>query len=114
MDKITIQDLEVSFRIGVPDRERAHPQRLLITIEMDADVSAAAATDVLGNTIDYFAVAQRIRQFGRRRRWRLIERLAADLAGLILTEFKPAAVTVEVKKFALPEAAWVSVSVSRP
>ena len=32
MNKIIINDLEVSYRVGVPDAERAQPQRLLITV----------------------------------------------------------------------------------
>jgi dihydroneopterin aldolase len=39
----------------------------------------------------------------------LIEKLAADLADMILREFKPKTVTVEVKKFVIPEARHVSV-----
>jgi dihydroneopterin aldolase len=36
-DQITIEDLEVLFHVGVPDEERAEPQRLLITIGMTHD-----------------------------------------------------------------------------
>ncbi len=42
MSQISIVDLEVFYRVGVPDAERAHPQRLLLTVEMDFDFSAAA------------------------------------------------------------------------
>ena len=31
MSKITIVDLEVFYRVGVTDEERAKPQRLLVT-----------------------------------------------------------------------------------
>ena len=34
MDKIIIKELEVYFHIGVPETERANPQRLLITVAM--------------------------------------------------------------------------------
>ncbi len=37
-DQITIKDLEVRFHVGVPDDERAKPQKLLITIEMTHDL----------------------------------------------------------------------------
>jgi dihydroneopterin aldolase len=43
--KISIVDLEVFYRVGVPDAERAQPQRLLLTVEMEFDFSAAAKTD---------------------------------------------------------------------
>jgi FolB domain-containing protein len=112
-DTITLADLEVFYRVGVPDEERAKPQRLLLTVELNVDFAAAAATDDLAQSIDYYAVAQRLLHFGDGRSWRLIEKLASDLAQMALAEFKPAAVKVEVKKFVLPEARYVSVSVER-
>ena len=114
MDKIIIQDLEVFFRVGVPAKERTKPQRLLVTIEMEHDFTAAAAGDRIQSTIDYHAVCVRVEKFGRTRTWKLIETLAVDLAGLILREFKPFRVSVEIKKFILPQTRHVSVRVTRP
>ena len=37
MDTITLTDLEVHYRVGVPDAERTQPQRLLLNIEMQHD-----------------------------------------------------------------------------
>jgi hypothetical protein len=51
--------------------------------------------------------------FGEGREWKLIEKLAADICDLILAEFKPPAVTVEVKKFIIPQARHVAVSLTR-
>ncbi len=113
MAKITVVDLEVFYRVGVPDEERAQPQRLLLTVEMTADFTAAARTDSIADTVDYFAVSQRLLTYGEGRSWKLIEKLAADLADLILAEFKPAAVTIEVKKFPIPQSRLVSVSLTR-
>jgi dihydroneopterin aldolase len=111
--KIAIVDLEVFYRVGVPDAERARPQRLLLTIEMEADFSAAAKTDSVADTIDYFAVTQRLLKFGAGREWKLIEKLAADIADSILAEFKPQAVMVEVKKFIIPQARCVAVTLTK-
>ena len=113
MSQISIVDLEVFYRVGVPDAERAQPQRLLLTIEMESDFSAAATSDSIVDTIDYYAVTQKLLKFGESREWKLIEKLAADIAGLILAEFKPPAVTVEVKKFIIPQARHVAVSLTR-
>lgn len=113
MPEITIADLEVHYHVGVPDEERAKPQRLLLTVEMDFDFAVAAQTDNLAETIDYFAVAQRLMTFGQGRSWKLIEKLAADVAELVLSEFKPDAVRVEVKKFPIPQARQVSVRLTR-
>ena len=113
MDIITIRDLEVFFCVGVPDAERAQSQRLLITVEMGHDFTAAANADDLGDTVDYFAVTQRVLQFGDGAHWKLIETLALDLARMIIEEFPARRVTVEVKKFIIPQARYVSVSATR-
>ena len=110
MSRISIVDLEVFYRVGVPDAERAQPQRLLLTVEMETDFSTAAKSDSIIDTIDYFAVTQRLLKFGEGREWKLIEKLAADIADAILSEFKPQAVSVEVKKFIIPQARHVSVT----
>ena len=111
--KISIVDLEVFYRVGVPDAERAQPQRLLLTVEMESDFSVAARSDSIADTIDYFAVSQRLLKFGEGREWKLIEKLAADIADMILSEFKSQSVTVEVKKFVIPQARHVAVSLTR-
>jgi dihydroneopterin aldolase len=111
--KISIVDLEVFYRVGVPDAERAHPQRLLLTIELASDFSAAAKSDAIADTINYFAVTQRLLNFGTGREWKLIEKLAADIADAILMEFKPQSVSVEVKKFIVPQARYVSVQIKK-
>jgi 7,8-dihydroneopterin aldolase/epimerase/oxygenase len=107
--KISIVDLEVFYRVGVPDKERAKPQRLLLTIEMEFDFGKAAKSDSIADTIDYFAVSQRLLKFGDGKSWKLIEKLAADICEMILAEFKPQTVSAEIKKFPIPQAKYVSV-----
>lgn len=114
MDIITIRDLEVFYHVGVGNQERAKPQRLLLTIEMELDFTGAATTDDLTHTVDYYAVSQRLLKLGERSSWKLIEKLAAEIATLVLTDFKAVRVTVEVKKFIIPQARYVSVRLARP
>lgn len=111
--KISIVDLEVFYRVGVPDSERANPQRLLLAIEMAFDFSAAAKTDSIADTIDYYAVAQRFLKFGDGKSWKLIEKLAADICETVLSEFKPESVSVEIKKFPISQARYVSIVLAR-
>ena len=113
MDKITISNLEVFYHVGVTDEERAKPQRLLITVEMSHDFESAVSADNLADTIDYYAVSQRLLSFGDGCHWQLIETLSADIASMILEEFKPKTATVEVKKFVIPQASYVAVSLTR-
>ena len=113
MPKISIVELEVYYRVGVPAAERTAPQRLLLTVELEFDFAAAARSNELADTIDYFAVCQRLLHFCEGRSWQWIEKLATDIADTILSEFKPAAVTVEVKKFIIPQTRYVSVSLTK-
>jgi dihydroneopterin aldolase len=113
MAKISIVDLEVFYRVGVPDAERAQPQRLLLTVELEADIADAAKSDGIADTIDYFAVTRRLLQFGEGREWKLIEKVAGDIADMVLMEFNPQAVSVEVKKFIIPQAHHVSVTLTK-
>lgn len=114
MDTICIEELEVFCRVGVPDEERARPQRLLVSVRMERDFTRAAAGDDLAATIDYHAVCQRLLGLGEGRSWRLIETLAVEIAELVLGEFGATRVSVEVKKFIIPEARHVGVRVCRP
>ncbi|HEU6448429.1 MAG TPA: dihydroneopterin aldolase [Verrucomicrobiae bacterium] len=111
--KISIVDLEVFYHLGVPDEERARPQKLLLTVEMEFDFSQAAKSDSISDTIDYFAVSQMLLKFGAGKNWKLIETLAFEICEMILTGFKPQSVSVEVKKFVIPQAKYVSVFVSK-
>ena len=112
-DLIRIVELEVFFRVGVPAAERAQPQRLLLSLDLYLDASRAAATDDLRWTINYSEVAAGLARFGDKREWQLIETLAVEIAHWVLTEFHPARVAVEVKKFVLPHTQHVSVRVER-
>lgn len=113
MVTIAVSDLEVFYRVGVSDAERAHPQRLLLTVELEVDETAAAASDDLAHTIDYYDLTRQLLRLGEGRNWRLLERLASEVADFILTRYRPLAVTVEVKKFVLPDARHVSVRLTR-
>src|SRR5256885_11029332 len=84
MSRVTIVDLEVFYSVGVSDQERAKPQRLLITVDMEFDFSSAALSDRLERTINYFDVAQEILKYGEKRSWKLVEKLADNLADLVL------------------------------
>ena len=113
MSRISIVDLEVFYCVGLTDEERAKPQRLLITVEMDFDFSLAASSDRIERTINYHTLAQRLLRFGEGKSWRLLEKLVTNLADMILKEFHPQTVTVEIKKFPLSQARYVSVTLTR-
>ncbi len=113
MSKITIVDLEVFYSVGVTDEERAKPQRLLLTVDMNFDFSSAAVSDRIERTINYQTVAEDLLKFGEGRSWKLVEKVVTNIAERIIAEYKPQSVLVEVKKFSIPQARFVSVSTGR-
>lgn len=113
MSKISVVDLEVFYRIGITAEERLQPQRLLLTVEMEHDFAAAAAADELARTINYFDVSQELLRFGEGREWNLIETLAVEQANFIFERYHPQSVSVEVKKFPIPQARYVAVKWTR-
>ena len=112
-DKITIEDLEVKFHVGVPDEERIEAQKLLITIEIYKELNTCTKSDDLSKTINYFSVSQEVKALGKNQSWKLIETLASDICKLVLSNFKVDLVRVIVKKFILPDTRWVSVDITR-
>jgi 7,8-dihydroneopterin aldolase/epimerase/oxygenase len=113
MSKISIVDLEVFYCVGVSDQERAHPQRLLLTVDMSVDFTSAAVSDRIEKTINYQSLADDLMKFGKGRSWKLVEKLASNLADMVLTQYHPEAVMVEVKKFPIPQARHIAVSLAR-
>jgi 7,8-dihydroneopterin aldolase/epimerase/oxygenase len=113
MSKITIVDLEVSWCVGVTEEERATPQRLLLTVDMSFDFTSAAVSDRIEKSINYHKVVDALQKFGTARSWKLIEKIASNLADMILADFRPQSVLVEVKKFPIPQVRYVSVTVTK-
>ncbi len=113
MSKITIVDLEVFYCIGVSDEEREKPQRLLLTIDLTVDFHSAALSDRIEKTINYQTMVDQLLTFGERRSWKLVERLATNIADELMDSYKPLSILVEVKKFSIPQARFISVSTGK-
>ena len=106
-------DLEVYYCVGVTDEERSKPQRLLVSIDMSYDFSVAAVSDRLEKTIDYQQVVDDLLKYGEGRNWKLVEKLATNIADSLLAKYRPQAVAVEIKKFVIPQARYVAVSLTK-
>jgi dihydroneopterin aldolase len=87
MDKIHIEGLEVSALIGVYDWERKHQQRLIVDVELSADLSEAALTDDVKYTLNYAQISQGISDFAAQSQFKLIEALASHMVDWLLQSF---------------------------
>ncbi|MDJ0750832.1 MAG: dihydroneopterin aldolase [Woeseiaceae bacterium] len=98
MDKIFLRELKVDTIIGIWEWERKIRQTIVIDLEMSADISKAAETDDIADTLDYKGVAKRVQQFVAESSFQLVETLAERIAAVIRDEFDVAWVRVQVHK----------------
>ena len=112
-DEIHIEQLEVSARIGVPEEERVNPQRLIVNISFWPFRQARDLADKIDQTVNYSAVAEETKSFVCNQSVSLIETLADQLATHLLKTFPIQKVTIEVRKFALIDAKYVSATAMR-
>jgi dihydroneopterin aldolase len=112
-DQIHIEELDVSTRIGVPDEERAAPQRLTASISFSPYHEAGDLADKIENAVNYSAVVDETKNFVRDQSVKLIETLADRLAVHLLKNFRMQSVTIELRKFPFEDAKYVSVTVTR-
>lgn len=102
-DRIEIRNLRLVTRVGVPAEERAAPQPIEIDLDLEADLSAATATDDVADTVDYGAVALAVAEAVSAGEWALLERLAAVAGDAALgVDDRATAVVVTVRKLRPP------------
>ncbi|MCC6353955.1 MAG: dihydroneopterin aldolase [Verrucomicrobiae bacterium] len=106
--QIRIQDLEAWCHIGVPESERAHPQRLLLDIGFETPTND---NDHIAATVDYFAVCQAALEVAQSRPRQLIETLARDVLAVLAERFPIRSARVRVRKFSVPGTGEVSVEI---
>jgi len=112
-DQIHIEQLEISARIGVPQEERAAPQRLVVSISFWPYHPADDLADKIENAINYSSVVEETKNFVREQSVNLIETLADRLAMHLMKNFRMQKVTIELRKFPFEDANYVSVTVTR-
>lgn len=112
-DRIDLHALGLVANIGVPEEERAVPQRLEADVALWPRAPLAGLNEDLSRTINYYDVAVACRSEALRCERLLIETLAEDLCQLLLRRWPLALVRVRIHKFILPDTRAVSVTLTR-
>jgi FolB domain-containing protein len=112
-DRIHIEQLKIVARVGVSERERARSQRLALSITIWPRFQADDRGDDVTKTVDYSKLCQEAKTFVQGRADKLIETLADAIAEHLLRKFPIRKITVELRKFVLKRAEYVSVTVNR-
>jgi len=110
---IAVRGLEVSARVGVPDEERATPQRLLVDLKFAALSQPETLNDDIALTVDYHTVSLSVAEMAGDHPRKLIETLADEIAEELLSEFGLRWIEITIRKFILPQTEWVAVSTRR-
>lgn len=97
-DAIFLHDMRIKTIVGIWEWERKIRQTVSIDLEIGADIRKAASTDRIEDTLDYKRIAKRIRQFVEDSSFQLVEKLAENIAGVVLREFEVPWVVVKVNK----------------
>ena len=114
MDIVFLRGLRIETVIGIYDWEKEIKQPVVLDIEMAGDVTRAAASDRIADTLDYKAISKRLKQFVSESRFELVETLAERCAAIIREEFDVPWVRLKLDKVgAVSDAQGVGVIIER-
>lgn len=110
LDRIELRGITALGVCGVLPEEQERAQPFEVDIDIEADLRAAGHSDDLDDTVDYGAVCQLVERVVTTERFKLVERLAARIAELVLSDDRVLTVTVTVRKLRPPVAQIVATS----
>lgn len=114
MDIVFIEQLEVITTIGVYDWEQEIKQKLILDIEMAHDNRPAGRSDDVADALDYAQVSQAVIEHIESGRFLLVERVAEEIAELIMARFGVKGIRIRLTKpGAVPQAKGVGVVIVR-
>ncbi len=98
MAVIYIKDLIVEAKHGVHPHEKENAQRFQINAELIVDITKAAVTDDLNDTINYSEVRDTIIDTLQNNSFNLLERLSQEVADQILQDKRVEKLTLTIDK----------------
>lgn len=98
MDKIIIKGIEVFAFHGAFPEENLLGQRFTINIEMQKDIRKACLNDTLEDTVHYGFVHDDVVNIAKNNKFKLIEKLAEEIAKLIIIKYGVSIVKVNIEK----------------
>jgi len=86
-DIIFISELRIETVIGIFDWERQIKQTVVLDLELATDISMAAASDHIDDTIDYKTLTKSIIGYVEDSEFQLVETLAERVCELVRNDF---------------------------
>ncbi len=97
-DIIFINKLQIETVIGIFDWERQIKQTVVLDLELATDISKAAASDHIDDTIDYKTLTKTVITFVEASEFQLVETLAERICELVRNDFNVAWVRLRLNK----------------
>ena len=113
MDIIALSGVRAFGRHGANPGERDREQPFVVDIRAEIDLSAAAHSDVLEDTLNYAELYQRTVAIVQSTSFLLLERLAAEIMNEIFRDPRVARAQVQIAKPQLLHGATPSIVLSR-
>ncbi|CAH5459965.1 bifunctional dihydroneopterin aldolase/7,8-dihydroneopterin epimerase [Enterobacter sichuanensis] len=114
MDIVFIEQLSVITTIGVYDWEQTIEQKLVFDIEMGWDNRKSAKSDDVNDCLSYADISETVIAHVEGQRFALVERVAEEVAELLLSKFNSPWVRIKLSKpGAVARAANVGVIIER-
>ena len=101
-DLIELRGLTALGVCGALPEEQSRAQPLEVDLDIHADLGPAGESDDLDDTVDYGAVCELVERVVTTERFQLLERLAARIAEVVLSDDRVRGVTVAVRKLRPP------------
>jgi dihydroneopterin aldolase len=101
-DCVFVRGLEFEGNHGYSAAERRGTRRFRVNLTLETPLAAAASSDRLGDTIDYWKVSEIAVALGTRSTFRLLEALAGAIGAKIQELYPRAQVAIELEKLAPP------------
>ncbi|WP_417220256.1 dihydroneopterin aldolase [Arthrobacter sp.] len=97
-DRIAVNGITAIGHHGVFEHEKRNGQPFVVDVVLHTDNRAAEASDDVADTAHYGVLAERVTEVIASGPYDLIEKLAGELASMVLAEFDVAAVDITVHK----------------
>ena len=101
-DSVFVRGLEFEGNHGYTAAERRGTRRFRVNLTLELPLGAAAESDKIADTVDYWKVSEVVVTLGTRSTYKLIEALAGAIAKQIQDLYPHAAVAIELEKLAPP------------
>src|SRR5262245_53143966 len=102
MDCVFVRGLEFEGNHGYSAAERRGTRRFRVNLTLELDLAAAAGSDRIGDTVDYWKVSEIAVALGTKSTFRLLEALAGAIGAKIQELYPQVRVVVELEKLAPP------------